>query len=228
MTTTLFTANMKMSDLILANHDLIWILPRFGIELGFGEKSVEEVCLAAQVSLPFFLIVCNIYTYDFYCPDTEQINIHNLQGLLPYLVVSHHYYREERIPHIEYHLQKIANACTPKQGVILMRFFADYKAEIVKHFDYEEKVVFPYIEGLWEGKERADYAINQYQEAHDNIEDKLEDLINIIIKYLPSNVLPKEKASVLFDIFQLSTDLIKHSLIEEKVLIPYVLSIEKH
>ncbi|MDR1113291.1 MAG: hemerythrin domain-containing protein [Bacteroidales bacterium] len=228
MTPTLFTAKMKMADLILANHNLVLILPRFGIDLGFGEKSIEEVCAAHQVSLPFFLIVCNIYAYDDYFLTPEQITFNNLQGMLPYLAASHHHYLRERIPHIEHHLQKIAESCTPKQGAILMRFFTEYKDEVAKHFNYEEEVVFPYIEGLWAGKDTDNYVIHQYKETHSNVEEKLEDLTNIIIKYLPSNVLPNEKASVLFDIFRLATDLNKHELIEEKVLIPYVVSIEKH
>jgi regulator of cell morphogenesis and NO signaling len=218
---------MKMVDLILANHNLVPVLPRFGLELGFGDKSIEEVCAARQVSLPFFLMVCNIYTSNDYFPVPEQINIEHLQGMLPYLEASHHYYLQERIPHIEHHLQKIADACPPKQGAVLMRFFAEYKDEVENHFNYEEKVVFPYIKGLWAGKDTLGYAIHQYKETHSDVEEKLEDLTNIIIKYLPANVLPKEKAMVLSDIFELATDLNKHALIEEKVLIPYVVSIEK-
>jgi regulator of cell morphogenesis and NO signaling len=228
MTPVIFTAKMKMADLILTNHNLILILPRLGIDLGFGEKSIEEVCALHQVSLPFFLMVCNIYTYDDYFPIPDQITFDNLQGLLPYLADSHHHYLRERIPHIERHLQKIAGACTLKQGTVLMRFFTEYKDEVNKHFNYEEEVVFPYIEGLWAGKDTANYAIHQYKETHSNVEEKLEDLTNIIIKYLPSDVLPNEKSFVLFDIFQLATELNKHALIEEKVLIPYVASIEKH
>jgi len=222
-----FTSKMKMADLVLENYHLISILPRFGIELGFGEKSVEEVCAVYHVSLPFFLMVCNIYTYVDYFPVHENINIEHIEGMLPYLANSHHYYLQERIPHIESHLQKIANACSSKQGAILMRFFAEYKDEVISHFNYEEEVVFPYIEGLWAGKDASNYAIRQYEETHSNVEEKLEDLINIIIKYLPSNVLPKEKASVLSDIFLLAADLNKHALIEEKILIPYVESIER-
>jgi len=227
MITIPFTPKMKMADLILSNHNLVLILPRFGIELGFGEKSVEEVCTVCQVSLPFFLMVCNIYTSNDYFPVQEQINIEHLQGMLPYLEASHYYYLQERIPHIEHHLQKIADACTSKQGAVLMRFFAEYKDEVVNHFNYEEEVVFPYIEGLWAGKDTSNYAIHQYEETHSNVEEKLEDLTNIIIKYLPANVLPKEKVSILSDIFQLAADLNKHALIEEKILIPYVVSIEK-
>jgi regulator of cell morphogenesis and NO signaling len=56
---------------------------------------------------------------------------------------------------------------------------------------------------------------------HDNIGDKLSDLTNIIIKYLPAEIMPNERIGVWFDLAQLSKDLDKHAIIEEKILIPY-------
>ncbi|MBR0078710.1 MAG: hemerythrin domain-containing protein, partial [Bacteroidales bacterium] len=125
------------------------------------------------------------------------------------------------------HLDRIAEACPKNHKEILQRFFHDYKTEVQNHFLYEEKTVFPYIEALRNGESGDGYSINQFEENHSNIEDKLNDLTNIFIKYLPGNIMPKERVSVLFDIFQLSGDLNKHSLIEEKILIPYVETIER-
>jgi regulator of cell morphogenesis and NO signaling len=51
--------------------------------------------------------------------------------------------------------------------------------------------------------------------------------MQIIFKYLPGNVSQGDSIGVVFDIFQLSSDLHKHSLIEEKVLVPYVKLLEK-
>ena len=61
---------------------------------------------------------------------------------------------------------------------------------------------------------------------HDNIEDKLSDLTQIIFKYLPGNVSPEDSIDVVFDIFQLSADLNKHALIEDRILVPYVEMLE--
>ena len=47
-----------MSDLIQANYRLLRVLPRFGIHLGFGDKSVAEVCRAQGVSMELFLLFC--------------------------------------------------------------------------------------------------------------------------------------------------------------------------
>ena len=223
----LFTKKMKLADVISSNPSLVLILQRFRIELGFGEKSVAEVCRANGISEQFFLLICNVYTHDRYLPSMEELQETDMSSLVPYLIASHSYYLDERIPHIERHLDRIAEACPKNHKEILQRFFHDYKTEVENHFLYEEKTVFPYIEALRNGKSGGGYSINQFEENHSNIEDKLNDLTNIFIKYLPGDIMPKERVSVLFDIFQLSGDLNKHSLIEEKILIPYVETIER-
>ena len=41
---TQFHGNMKMADLVEANYHLLAVLTRFGIEGGFGERTVREIC----------------------------------------------------------------------------------------------------------------------------------------------------------------------------------------
>ena len=64
----LFSEKMKLADLISVNHNLILMLPRFGIPLGFGDRSVEEICYMNNVPVDFFLLVCNVYAFDSYLP----------------------------------------------------------------------------------------------------------------------------------------------------------------
>lgn len=223
----LFTNKMKLADVLNNNHSLVLMLQRFNIELGFGEKTVEEVCKQYHIDDSFFLLICNVYTHHQYLPTGKDLSDTDMRGLIPYLIASHKYYLLERIPHIERHLNDIAETCQPNHKAILQRFFMDYTQEVSNHFDYEEKIVFPYINALTAGKRIKEYTITQFEDNHSNIEDKLEDLTNILIKYLPGNILPKKRIGLLFDIFQLSGDINEHVLIEEKILIPYVQSLEK-
>lgn len=224
----LFTANMKLSDLLIANNSLISTLPRFGIELGFGDKSVNEVCKKFNISARFFLMISNIYTFDDYLPSKEELMQLNLNEMIPYLLASHNYYLNTQLANIEQNMKKIADACELSNGKVLQRFFSEYKEEVIKHFKYEEEIVFPYIKGLLNGKKSTNYNIHVFEENHSNIEDKLTDLINILIKYLPGNVCQNERITILAHIFSLSSDLGKHALIEEKILTPYVETLEKN
>lgn len=218
----LFSEKMKLADLISANHNLIFTLPRLGISLGFGDKSVAEVCAKYAVPVDFFLLVCNVYTFDTYVPERDDVVTTDMRLLISYLKASHDFYLKERLPHIEEHIERITDKAEKKYGTVLMNFFREYKNEVSEHFLYEEKTVFPYIESLRSGKSDGVYHIRDYEKAHSNIEDKLNDLLQIIFKYFPGDVSPVDSVEVVFDIFQLSSDLNKHSLIEEKILVPYV------
>ncbi|MDR0743698.1 MAG: hemerythrin domain-containing protein [Tannerella sp.] len=223
----LFSGKMKLADLISANHNLILMLPRFGIPFGFGDKSVAEVCTKYNIPADFFLLICNVYSFDSYIPDGKKVVSTDMRRLIPYLMASHNYYLKERLPHIEQHLNRIADHMDEKYGTVLRRFFAGYKNEVSEHFLYEEETVFPYIEDLVANQPCGTYRIHDFEKAHNDIEDKLNDLMQIIFKYLPGNVPQGDSIGVVFDIFQLSSDLHKHSLIEEKVLVPYVKLLEK-
>lgn len=222
----LFSGDTKMADVILRNYRLLTLLPRFDIRLGFGEKSLSQVCAKHGVNEHFFILVCNINTFDDYCPDRDELVDIDIDSMLKYLKKSHDYYVNDRIDSLERKLTMVAGCGTGYSHKILDKFFAEYKQEVLKHFAYEENEVFPNIMALTKG-ENVDFHIAQYEENHDNIDDKLSDLKNIIIKYLPEDCSTKERNDILTDIFLFEEDLTKHTRIEDKVLIPYVREVEK-
>ncbi|MBR1513201.1 MAG: hemerythrin domain-containing protein [Bacteroidales bacterium] len=221
-----FTEKSKLYEMIAAQPQVLPLLSRFGIKPGFGDHSIGDVCLANGVDAKLFLLICNIYAHAETAVHPMDIDTINMDGLLPYLLASHRYYLDERFPHIEEHLQHIINAAGPKYGNMLSHFYNEYKQEVGRHFKYEEEEVFPYIEALRKGMAPTDFSIEQFRDNHSNIEDTLEDMMNILIKYLPSDILPKERIEISTDIIELSADLISHSLIEDHILIPYVETLE--
>lgn len=223
----LFCSSTKMSDIILENYALLTVLPRFDIPLGFGELTIGEVCKRYGVNEEFFLLVANVYTFSDYLPDSDGIASLDMRALVDYLQQSHKYYRQQKIDSIENQLRMMGLECNEVHNKILLSFFEEYKREVLNHFRYEEEQVFPYIESLYMGLKAPDFNINQYEQNHSNIEDKLSDLKNIIIKYLPESCSCDLRNRVLFEIFLFEDDLIKHSLIEDKVLVPFVEQMEQ-
>ena len=217
-----FSPRMKLADLIAANHNLILVLPRFNIPLGFGEKSVNDVCVANGVPVDFMLLVCNLYTFDDFVPDIETIASTDMSPLVPYLEASHKYYTNERLPHIEAHLNNIADAIEPRYGKILKQFYAEFRKEITDHFIGEEKTEFPRLLALRQGTRSRRGQTSHPERFHKGFIDKLNDLTQIVYKYLPGNVMPEETMELVFDILQLSSDIQKHALVEEKLLLPYI------
>ena len=216
------TENTKMAELVMSNPKLMLTLSRFGIELGFGDHSVKEVCDKAKVSPSFFLLICNLYSNSDFIPSQDDIRSVDAYTILSYLSESHKYYLEERLPHIELHLRRIVEDCPAKFCNTINRFFNEYKDEVESHFKYEEDVVFPYIKSLCNKTLSPDFSISEFKSNHSNIEDKLNDLMNILIKYLPANVFPKERIEISLDIMEVTSDLRSHTLVEERILVPFV------
>ncbi len=224
---TSFTKDTKLAELLTDDRRLLQLLPRFGIGLGFGDNSIEKVCRMNHVNTDLFLMICEIYSDSGFQPGQYELQQIDMNGLLSYLKASHQFYLDECFPHIEEHLQHIIEACGQKYGPMLSHFYEEYKQEVMRHIQYyEEEVVFPYIEALLKGQHTDTYKIDEFEHNHTNIQDVLDDMMNILLKYLPGDILPKERIEISHDIIELSDDLNRHSLIEERILIPSVEFVE--
>ncbi|MDR2882744.1 MAG: LuxR C-terminal-related transcriptional regulator [Alistipes sp.] len=220
----LFSENTKLADLVLADGRLLGLLPYFGIGLGLGEKTLGQVCAERGIAVSLVLLVCNMYTSKSYAPDPAELKQVPVEGIVGYLEASHKDYLHVRMPRIIEAVLKLPG------GDMLASFCEKYRREVVEHFRYEEEVVFPYIRRLLEDGERPDYKISVYESHHSDIDGALEDLKNIIVKYLPPAATLELCRPVLADLFAFGHDLRKHTFLEEEVLIPLVerLDNERH
>ena len=55
-----YNQNNRMSDLVCDNYPVLLVMSRFGIALGFGDKSIGEVCRENGVHTETFLAVVNL------------------------------------------------------------------------------------------------------------------------------------------------------------------------
>ncbi|MDR1601724.1 MAG: hemerythrin domain-containing protein [Tannerella sp.] len=215
----------KMSDLICENYQMLLVMSRFGIALGFGEQSIGEVCRNNHVDAPTFLTVVNMLTDD----DRREITDASISivSLVSYLRNAHIYFLDFRLPAIRNKLFEAIVSGSSDVIVAIIRYYDEYAAEVRKHMQYEENTVFPYVEALMNGKTDArNYRIEIFSRQHEQIDAKLSELKDIIIKYYPANS-TNELNSVLFDIFTCSLDLASHNDVENYLFVPAIKAIEK-
>ena len=218
---------MKVGDMIDANYKLLTILSRLGIRLGFGEITVDEMCRRYGLSSRLFLIICNIYTFDGYRPSCEELDEDDLQHIVAYLRASHRYYNDYSLPRLRNGVAETVESCDELHRKVLGKFFDDYCDEVARHFAYEEETVFPYIDGLLEGRRSEEFSIEKFEDNHSDVDEKLNDMKSIIIKYLPEECPTEQRNDMLYEIFRFEEDLARHTLIEDRVLIPLVAKIER-
>ncbi len=222
-----FSGTMKLADLVGANYQLLNVLSRMGIGLGFGELTINEVCERQGIDPESFLLICDVYTYDDFVPSKEVLATADPSTLVDYLHNSHSFYLDKEFASLERNLKAMVEPCDSAQKKIVEKFFKGYKKQVENHFAYEESVVFPYVRALVKGERQESYAIEQFEENHSNIEETLNDLKNIVMKYLPETCDTVLRNEVLYKLFSLEADLAKHTVIEDTVLIPIVNKMEE-
>ena len=126
----------KMITLIKDNYSVLQALGSFGINLGFGDKTVRETCELNDVDTYTFLAVVNFTINDFTnYEDDERISV---PTLLHYLKACHVYYLDFQLPFIRRELQESISEVDPLGGLI-MKLYEGYAQEIRRHMKYEEK-----------------------------------------------------------------------------------------
>jgi regulator of cell morphogenesis and NO signaling len=218
-----YTAEDKMLRLVADNYNLLHVMSRFGIKVGFGDKSINEVCEDYNVDTTTFLAVVNFILNH---PPGNTNNI-SVKSLLLYLSQSHSYFLEFCLPAIRRKLLDGITVRTTDVSFLILKFFDEYMAEIRTHMEYEEKTVFEYVNHLIEGKPTKDYKISIYSHHHDEVSSKLKELKRLILKYCPDDANMNLLNEALYDIYRCENELESHCGVEDYLLVPAIKMLEK-
>lgn len=216
-----YKASDKLKDLISDNSRLLMVLNRFGIPLGFGEKTVAEGCNDQKVDIPTFLTVVN-----YIVGGERKIDDISLSSLIDYLKQAHVYFLNYELPMIRRRLiDAIDCSGSDEVAFLILRFFDEYVVEVRRHMQYENKKVFSYVHSLLQGVRTSDYCIRNFAEKHNTMDKKLKELKDIIIRYYPERG-NDNLTSVLFDIMNCEIDLAQHCQVEDFLFVPAVERLE--
>lgn len=220
-----FTKTDKMVFLIQENHHLLPVIHRFGIRLGFRNKTVEEVCNEFAIETSFFLAIVNTFHNKSFFPEKKLLSFSPLL-IIDYLKKTHQYYISYSLPQIEklMHDLQLSAAGQNQEMKMIEEFYLKYKTKLLIHIQEEEEKVFPFVEELVQNPEAAKHKnFNpNFEEEHEHVDFELDDLKNLILKYI-SPVYDELVCNKLLDeIYRFEKDIRDHSRIEDAILIPQV------
>ncbi len=225
----IFSGNDKAFKLIHHNYNLLPVLNRFGIQLGLKDKTIETVCREKNINPNFFLAIVNTFSNEEYFPQEELLSFSPLE-IIEYLKRTHRYYMNYVIPKLDSQLEQLINSQTSENRGLQMvsQFYKKYKEELQVHIDHEEKKVFPYIEKMViTNKAEGDYTVTSFEKEHTNVDEKLNDLKNLIIKYLVPDYDQNLCNEFLITLFRFEKDIYDHARIEDVILLFQATAIEK-
>ena len=208
----MYKASDKICDLMSHEEDAIQIISRFGLEMGVGDLTIDEVCEAHGVHTPTFLAVVNYKVFR-HRALPEDIDIPTLQR---YLRNAHTYFLDFRLPRLRRALIEAIIPADPTTKIpgLILRCYDEFVDEIRTHIEHENA-------GLFDEHEHDDQRIT----------DKLTEIKNLIIKYYPSE---ENKSSitnhqsqitylligVMSDLWHTEHDFEDHCAIEDDILRP--------
>lgn len=216
-----YTRNDRMRDIINDNSLLLTVINRFSISLGFGDRTVEKVCEENEVDVDTFLAVVNLISGK----EWADYSI-SLPPLIGYLRKSHKHILTYALPAIKKTLiEGIQQTNTSEIAMVILKFFDRYVTEVRKHMEYEDNVVFSYVENLLAGEVKDKFHISDFSSRHEHMAGSLDELKELFIyRY---NQRDNELISMaLFHIIMCGNDLVSHCEIENKLLFPTVSRLE--
>ena len=217
-----FLPHDRLRSLIESYPRLLGVVGRFGLSLGFGDKSVAQVCEEDNVDWNTFLAVCNCLCGG----DYARYSI-SLAALMDYLRKAHTHFLDFLLPSIRRKLIEAIN-CSDINDVafLLLKFFDDYVHEVRNHMQHENNEVFQYVTSLLGGDITDGFRITQYSATHVSMTEKLNALKDVFIRHY--HVKDNEiLTSALYDIIFCGDELNRHCEIENRLFIPEVEKLEK-
>ena len=223
-----YSADQRMNDIIAAEPALLLAVSRFGLPLGFQSRTVREICRAHGVDTHTFVTVINFLSERNYEMGNRYTGL-RLDCLIDFLRNGHRYFLDFKLPAIRAKLEHAVEAEEAGAAYrnVLLRFFDEYVDEVDSHMRYEDDVVFPYVMSLLQGRKPAGYDIRMFEERHNQIDQKLLDLKNILIKYYPSEGNSFLLTDLLIDILGCGAELDGHNRVEDYMFIPAIEALEQ-
>ena len=188
-------------------EDAIHVISRFGLGMGVGDQTIEQVCDNYGVHTPTFLAIVNYKVFK-QRVAVEDIDIPTLQQ---YLRNAHVYFLDFRLPYLRRALIEAIIPADPtsKIPMLILRCYDEFVEEIRTHIEHENA-------GL----------VEEHMHDDQRITDKLTEIKSLIIKYYPTNKASRREMvhytliGVMSDLWHTEQDFADHCAIEDEILRP--------
>ena len=162
----------------------------------------------------------------------NQMETLSVLQLVDFLKTSHKHYLTKVLPEIEQSLLHIISKFSESHRLLtgLAYYFNNYKNKLINHIKMEEDMFFPYVEALVDGKENdtlSQTALANFEDNHDSVEDELTEVARVLFDLADGTNAPLPFKVFLNQVSIFELELRKHAFIEDEVLFPKLIALEK-
>ena len=222
-----YKSSDRLRDVIANDYRLLQVMSRFGISMGFGDKSILEVCQQCGVDSDTFLAIIN-YVRQGAENKPQKVDNVNVGSILRFLKKSHSYFLDFIFPSIRFHLLNAID-CSMKNEIayLILRFYDEYVEEVRTHMESEENGTFVLVQQLIDGENIPLEKSQLLSKHHEDIEKKLKELKNMFIKYYPQAEINERLNAVIISIYQAEEELAIHCLVEDNIFAPAIRKLKR-
>ncbi|MFM7022458.1 MAG: hypothetical protein ACKOXB_05730 [Flavobacteriales bacterium] len=225
------------NELIEQNQIYLYLTEKLDIPKHLLKEKIGRVC--GQMNLNHQLIEAILKSYDDnYDFPYAEFNTFSAEEIINYLEVTHRYYLMKKLPEMEQTVFQVFNKYNESHKLLslLCLFFADYKKKLEEHIRFEEEKLFPYIKSLSQLNNQSSpeainavldsFSLQEFIVNHNKVEDDLQEVRNIILKYKAEKSTPLPYRIFLTQLQNFELELSRHALIEDEILLPRMLQKE--
>lgn len=218
----IISSNTKLSQIIIDDPTILSVLSRFGISLGVGDMTIEQICQQKKMNVVFFTTILNTFRDPDFFPEKILYSF-EAHLIVDYLKKTNQTYLQFQLPNIERHLHLLISKSDAQNSnlLIIMKFFREVKAQLMKRIDDDKNRWFPEILALEKSDEnKVESTVMAFDESNDSIEDKINDLISMFVVHLTGDYDINLGQAVLLALDSLKKDIAQNNRIRKRILLP--------
>lgn len=225
MMETVFKSTDKLSFVIQNDYRLLQVMGRFGMTIGFGEKTILDVCQQCNVDVNAFLAVMNYVKNNTIDSIGSISSKEGVASLLKYLKNSHRYFLDYQFPSMR---RSLIDSIEMQNEIafLVLKYYDIYVEEVRLHMANEDDTTFAWVEQMLNDDSTLSESGQLLSRHHDSIEKKLGELKNLFLQYYPQKDNNNELNSVVIELYRTEEELRSHCLIEDNLFTPAVRKLE--
>lgn len=227
-------AQQTLASIALSNHGYIPVLEKYSLDFCCrGKKTLEQACTEKNIPLTHVIEELNHAVAD--SRPLLPFNEMTVDQLISYVQIHHHFYIRNSFATIHGHIQKVAakhGERYPHMRTVLELFTAVIE-ELLPHMEKEEKILFPRIQEIASGENKAAIVamgpgylstpIQMMEAEHDTSGQLMFRIRELTNDFTPPADACTTHRICLEELRSFETDLHQHVHVENNVLFPLAL-----
>lgn len=211
----IYKESTLLADIVFQHPSVITVLNRFGINLGLGNKTVEDTCNSMGIDTHLFITILNTYVNEEYVYQDNHESL-NLIGVIDYLRKTDNWYENIQLPNIERHFKSLLSRSIGETGNLnlLLKFFEEVRDEMLSRINFDRTIGYNAI--------ITNTSIEEISEdlTRVGVEEKLADLCSFFIVHINGSFDQNLCMAVISTLFALVKDVKQNNRIRTRILLP--------